>query len=158
MSRFKNYLEIIGNLCDKPKYQMSNRGQPRLTFDVAVNEPYKQGNEWKSLVTFFSCIAWGNLATTLNRMNFDKGDSVQVEAKARNNKWINSQNGENHNEMQFTVTEMRKMAKPAKSSDNSTEKSANGNSGNKSFSQATQKMFEEQQAAQMPEDDDDLLF
>lgn len=151
MSRYKNYLEIIGNLCEKPKYQMSNQGQPRLTFDVAVNEPYKQGDEWKSTVTFFKRIAWGNLATTLNRMNFDKGDSVQVEAKGRNNKWINSQNGENHNEMQFNVTEMRKMAKPMKNESAEPVGKANA----KSFSSTTQKMFEEQQAESASGDFDD---
>ncbi|SHL29073.1 MULTISPECIES: single-stranded DNA-binding protein [unclassified Fibrobacter] len=159
MQIHKNYVEIIGNLGDAPELKMSNQGQPRLTFDVCTSEAYKEGEEWKSRSTWLKCVAWGNIATTLDRMKFAKGERVQLEGKIRNNNWINSQNGEHHNDVYIQVSEMRKMAKPAKSSDNSTEKSANGNSGNKSFSQTTQKMFEEQQAsAQIPKDEDDLPF
>lgn len=158
MQIHKNYVEIIGNLGDVPELKMSNKGQPRLTFDVCTNEAYKEGEEWKSKSTWLKCVAWGNIATTMDRMKFAKGERVQLEGKIRNNNWINNQNGEHHNDVYIQVSEMRKMAKPAKSSENNAEKSANGNSGNKSFSQTTQKMFEEQQAAQMPEDDDGLPF
>ena len=116
MTIHKNYVEIIGNLGEDPSYKMSNNGQPRLTFDVCTSRAYKEGEEWKSKSTWLKCTAWGNLASTLNRMNFVKGERVQIEGELRNNNWVNTQNGEKHNDVYIQLSEMRKMAKPQHSS------------------------------------------
>ena len=115
MSLFKNFVEIIGNLGDNPKYIMSQQQQPRFTFDICTSKPYKQGEEWKTKSTWIKCTAWGNAATMFSKMQFAKGDRVQVEGELQNNDWINNQNGEQHHEIYLKVSEMRKMAKPAKS-------------------------------------------
>ena len=115
MSLFKNFVEIIGNLGDNPKYIMSSQQQPRFTFDICTSKPYKQGEEWKTSSTWIKCTAWGKIATTLSRMNFAKGDRVMVEGELQNNDWINSKTNEQHHELYLKVSEMRKMAKPAKS-------------------------------------------
>ena len=79
MSLFKNYVEIIGNLGDNPKYLLSSQNQPRFTFDICTTKPYKQGEEWKSKSTWIKCTAWGNAATTFSKMQFARGDRVMVE-------------------------------------------------------------------------------
>lgn len=156
MGLFKNYVEIIGNLGDAPKYLLSQQNQPRFTFDLCTNKPYKEGNEWKSKSTWVKCTAWGNLATALSRMSFAQGDRVMVEGELRNNNWVNSQTNEQHSEMYVIVTEMRKMARSK----------SNGNTGGASAQakeqggQAQKPKPEYQQAyeAQMQQDMNDLLF
>ena len=150
MSLFKNYTEIIGNLGDNPKYILSGQNQPRYTFDICTSEPYKQGEEWKTKSTWVKCTAWGNTATTLSRMQFAKGDRVQIEGKLRNNNWVNNQTNEEHHEMYLQVSEMRKMAKPAKSG-NDTSKST---TANRPASQA----YQAEADAQMQAEIDDLPF
>ena len=78
MGLFKNYVEIIGNLGDAPKYILSQQNQPRFTFDICTNKPYKEGNEWKSKSTWVKCTAWGNLATALSRMSFAQAAGMQA--------------------------------------------------------------------------------
>lgn len=156
MSIHKNYVEIIGNLGDAPELKMSQQGQPRLIFDICTNKAYKEGNEWKSKSTWLKCTVWGNLATTLNRMNFTKGERVQIEGELRNNNWVNTQNGEKHNDVYIQVSEMRKMAKPAKSSEGNHQEAQQGHA--QSFSATTNQMFQEQQAAAAAAEDDDLPF
>lgn len=147
MAMYKNYVEIIGNLGDNPKYLQSSNNQPRFTFDVCTSRPYKQGNEWKSVSTWVKCAAWGNLATTLARMNFEKGNLVQIEGELRTSKWT-SNSGEQHTDIYIQVNEMRKMARPAKQENDS-------NRAN-----ASQFASQPSQATQDPEyyDDDDLPY
>lgn len=150
MSLFKNYTEIIGNLGDNPKYILSNQNQPRFTFDICTSKPFKQGEEWKTNSTWIKCTAWGKLATAFSKMQFGKGDRVMVEGELQNNDWVNAQNGEQHHELYLKVSEMRKMAKPAKSG-NDTSKST---TANRPASQA----YQAEADAQMQAEIDDLPF
>lgn len=156
MNLFKNFYEVIGNLGDNPKYILSSQNQPRFTFDICTSEPYKEGDEWKSKSTWVKCTAWGNLATTLSRMQFAKGDRVMVEGKLRNNNWVNSQTNEQHNEIYVLVTEMRKMAKPKSSG------TAKGNGtatqGQPQGQQKPKTEFQQAYEAQMQADLDNLPF
>ncbi len=162
MSIHKNYVEIIGNLGEAPELKMSQQNQPRLTFDVCTNKAYKEGDEWKSKSTWLKCTVWGNLATTLNRMNFTKGERVQIEGELRNNNWVNTQNGEKHNDIYIQVSEMRKMAKPQKTDgqDNSAAPQSSNRASNSasSFNQQTDKMYQQQMAQSGSEEDDGLPF
>lgn len=155
MSLFKNYTEIIGNLGDNPKYLLSSQNQPRYTFDICTSEPYKQGEEWKTKSTWVKCTAWGNAATTFSRMQFYKGDRVQVEGKLRNNNWVNNQTNEEHHEMYLQVFEMRKMAKPASSGNKAASRSSNAAPAS---AQGTQQQADYQSEfyAQQQADMDDL--
>ena len=155
MSLFKNYTEIIGNLGDNPKYILSNQNQPRFTFDICTSKPFKQGEEWKTKSTWVKCTAWGNAATTFSKMQFGKGDRVQVEGELQNNDWVNSQNGEQHHELYLKVSEMRKMAKPAKSSGTS---NGAGAPAQETQSQKPKPEYQQAYEAQMQQDMDDLPF
>ena len=156
MSLFKNFVEIIVNLGDNPKYILSSQQQPRFTFDICTSKPYKQGEEWKTKSTWVKCTAWGNAATTYSKMQFAKGDRVMVEGELQNNDWINNQTGEQHHELYLKVSEMRKMARPAKSG-NGTSK-ANGNAASQNTSRTVQDDYQAEFYAQQQADMDDLPF
>ena len=155
MSLFKNFVEIIGNLGDNPKYIMSSQQQPRFTFDICTTKPYKQGEEWKSKSTWIKCTAWGNAATTFSKMQFAKGDRVQVEGELQNNDWVNSQNGEQHHELYLKVSEMRKMAKSAKSGNGT---KANGDAAPQNTSGTAADNYQAEFYTQQQADMDDLPF
>lgn len=111
-----NYTLLKGNLGDNPRYVTDGHGRPRFTFDVCVSKPYKDGDEWKTETTWYrNCIAWGDLATILSRMQFAKGDLVLVEGEMKNNDWVNRNSNESHYEMQLKVYGMSKISRPAKS-------------------------------------------
>ena len=156
MSLFKNFVEIIGNLGDNPKYILSSQQQPRFTFDICTSKPYKRGEEWKTQSTWVKCTAWGNAATTYSKMQFAKGDRVMVEGELQNNDWVNNQTGEQHHELYLKVSEMRKMARPAKSG-NGTAK-ANGNAASQNTSGTVQDDYQAEFYAQQQADIDDLPF
>lgn len=157
MSLFKNYTEIIGNLGDNPKYIMSSQQQPRFTFDICTSKPYKQGEEWKTKSTWVKCTAWGNAATTFSKMQFAKGDRVQVEGELQNNDWINQQNGEQHHELYLKVSEMRKMARPAKSGSGNANRSSQAAQAN-AHETAQQADYQAEFYAQQQAEVDDLPF
>lgn len=159
MGLFKNYVEVIGNLGDNPKYIMSAQNQPRYTFDICTNKPYKEGDEWKSKSTWVKCTAWGNLATALSRMQFAQGDRVMIEGELRNNNWISSQTNEQHNEMYVLVTEMRKMARSKQGgSSKSSDAQANGSNVKGQPARQTAPDYQREAEAQMQQDMEDLPF
>ena len=150
-----NRTQIIGNIGKEPRYALSSQGQPRFVFDVCVSKPYKDNDEWKSQNTWFNnCIAWGDLATMLSRMQLAKGERVFVEGEMVNNDWISSQTNEPHHEMQLKVISVYKMAK-AKTSGNAKAGDTAPQGQQKSKPQAEyQAAYEAQQQADM----DDLPF
>lgn len=153
MNLFKNFVEIIGNLGDNPKYIMSSQQQPRFTFDICTTKPYKQGEEWKSKSTWIKCTAWGNAATTFSKMQFAKGDRVMVEGELQNNDWVNSQNGEQHHELYLKVSEMRKMSKSAKAGNGT---KANGNAAPQNTNGTAADNYQAEFYAQQQADAEDL--
>lgn len=158
MNLFKNYTEIIGNLGYNPKYIMSAQQQPRFTFDICTSKPYKQGKEWKTKSTWVKCTAWGDAATMFSKMQFAKGDRVQVEGELQNNDWINQQNGEQHHELYLKVSEMRKMAKPAKSGSGNANRSAQAAPANAQGTAQQADYQAEFYAQQQADEVDDLPF
>lgn len=155
MKRSLNRTQIIGNIGKEPRYILTSQNQPRFIFDVCVSEPYKEDGEWKSTKTWYTnCIAWGDLATMLSRMQLTTGECVFVEGKMVNNDWINQQTNEQHHDMQLKVTSVYKMAKPKSSG------TAKGN-GTATQGQQKSKPQAEYQAAyeaQQQADMEDLPF
>lgn len=159
MGLYKNHIEIIGNLGDNPKYIMSSQNQPRFTFDIFTNKPYKEGDEWKSKVTRAKCTAWGNLATAFSRMQFAKGDRVMIEGELRNNDWVNQQTNDQHYEHYILVTEMRMMARSKQGgSSKSSDAQANGSTAKGQPARQTAPDYQREAEAQMQQDMEDLPF
>lgn len=157
MKYYLNRTQIIGNLGDDPRYILSSQNQPRFLFDVCVSKPYKDNGEWKSDKTWFkNCIAWGDLATMLSRMQLAKGERVYVEGEMVNNDWINAQTNEPHYGMQLKVISVYKMAKPKSSG------TAKGNGtatqGQPQGQQKPKTEFQQAYEAQMQADLDNLPF
>lgn len=155
-----NRIQIIGNIGQEPKYIINSQNKPRFIFDVCVSEPYKDGEEWKSQNTWYrNCIAWGDLATMLSRMQLTKGERVYVEGKMVNNDWVSQQTDEQHHEMQLKIIAVYKMAKPKQSnSSKSSDAQANGSTDKGQPARQTAPDYQREAEAQMQQDMEDLPF
>lgn len=72
---------VPGNLTADPDLRFSPKGDPVVTFGVAVNERIRQGNEWvDGKPEFLRCEAWGTLAENIAE-SLRKGTAVVVSGR-----------------------------------------------------------------------------
>jgi len=81
-----NSVIIVGNLTRDPEIKFIASGTAVAGFGVAVNEKYKQGDEWKERVNYFDVEAWGKLAEICGE-NLAKGRNVLVAGALRYESW-----------------------------------------------------------------------
>jgi len=77
----------MGRLVRNPEIRYSNDGKAVARFDFAVNRRFKR--EGEADADFFSCVAFGKLAETLERCNVGKGTKLLIEGEVRNNNYTN---------------------------------------------------------------------
>lgn len=74
-----NKVILIGRTTKDIELKTTTTGKAIVNFNLAVNRTFKNGNgEYES--DFFTCIAFGNLAETINRY-VKKGDLVGIEGR-----------------------------------------------------------------------------
>lgn len=73
----ENSITIVGNLTRDPELRFTAGGTAQCLFGVAWNRRYQQGGEWKSDVSFFSVVAWGQLGENV-AASLTKGDRVVI--------------------------------------------------------------------------------
>ena len=76
---------IIGRLTADPEIKFTNKGTSVVNFSVAVNR--KKGEE--DYVSYFDCIAWGDLATGVEVLK--KGDRVIVHGYLNQDRYENKE-------------------------------------------------------------------
>ena len=81
-----NRVILIGNLTRDPELRYTASGQPMAKFGLAVNERYKQGEEWKEKVNFIDITVWGKQAENCNKY-LNKGRPVCVEGRLSYSTW-----------------------------------------------------------------------
>lgn len=62
-------------------------GKAVAKFDVAVNRKFKR--EGEADADFFSCVAFGKIAETFEKLNIGKGTKLLIEGEVRNNNYTN---------------------------------------------------------------------
>ena len=75
----------MGRLAKDIEIRYSNDGKAVARFDFAVNRRFKR--EGEADADFFSCVAFGKLAETLERCNVGKGTKLLIEGEMRNNNY-----------------------------------------------------------------------
>lgn len=84
----------MGNLTRDPKLSPTRNGSQVVTFGIATNRFYKRSDgEAISESTYLDMEAWDTGAQKIFEM-FKKGDSILVEACAKNSSWIDSDGNE----------------------------------------------------------------
>lgn len=81
-----NKFIAIGNLTRSPELRFSTNGTPIMTFSLAINRRYKQGDEVKDEVCFIDCVEFGKSAETHVQV-IDKGHKIVIEGRLQQQRW-----------------------------------------------------------------------
>ena len=81
-----NRVILIGNLTRDPELRYTPSGLAIAKFGLAVNDRYKQGDEWKERVNFIDIVVWGKQGENCSEY-LAKGRSVCVEGRLQYSSW-----------------------------------------------------------------------
>ncbi|GBE58499.1 single-stranded DNA-binding protein [bacterium BMS3Abin01] len=81
-----NRVVLVGNLTRDPELRQTPNGTSVCTLGLAVNDRYKQGDEWVERVNFFDVIVWGAQAENCERY-LSKGRPVAVDGRLSYRTW-----------------------------------------------------------------------
>ncbi len=81
-----NKVILIGNLTRDPELRYIPSGTPVAKFGLAINERFKQGEEWKEKTVFVDITVWGRQAENCSEY-LGKGRSVCVEGRLQFSTW-----------------------------------------------------------------------
>lgn len=76
-----------GRLTKDAECRYSNDGKCVAKFDLAVNRKFKRDGEPDA--DFFTCVAFGKIAETIDKLSIGKGTKLLVEGEVRNNNYTN---------------------------------------------------------------------
>ena len=76
----------IGNLTRDPELRDTTGGTSVCTLGLAVNDRYKQGDEWVERVNFFDVVVWGAQAENCKRY-LSKGRPVAIDGRLSYRTW-----------------------------------------------------------------------
>lgn len=80
-----NKLFISGRLTADTEFIHTNEGKTVAKFDFAVNRIFKKEGEQDA--DFFTCVAFGKIAETLEKCSVVKGTKLLIEGEVRNNNY-----------------------------------------------------------------------
>jgi single-strand DNA-binding protein len=81
-----NSVNIIGRLTHDPELRYTKAGKAVSTLNMAINEKYKSGDEWKTDVCFIEVTAWEGTAEACAQY-LKKGNLVGVSGKLKHDTW-----------------------------------------------------------------------
>lgn len=83
-----NKVLLIGSIVDKKIKQVARGIKPFIEVNLKVKESYYKLNEWKSSTKVIKIIAWGDIATNLNK--YDTGEQLSIEGVLSTNNTRNT--------------------------------------------------------------------
>lgn len=92
---------FMGNMTRDAELKYTNGGTAICKFSLAVNEKYKQGDEWKEKAHFFNFVLWGRRGEALAKY-LTKGTKLVIEAKAEQSSWEDKE-GNRKSRVEFRV-------------------------------------------------------
>lgn len=84
-----NKVILAGRLTKDSEVRYSNDGKAVAKFDLAVNRTFKRDGEAEA--DFFSCVAFGKTAESIDKCKISKGTKLLIEGEVRNNNYTNKE-------------------------------------------------------------------
>lgn len=81
-----NRIIVMGNLTRDPELRYIPNGTAVATLRLAINNRYRQGEEWKEDVCYVDVTVWGKQAENCNEY-LSKGSGVLVEGRLSYRTW-----------------------------------------------------------------------
>lgn len=81
-----NSVNLIGNLVRDAELKHTQNGTAICKMAIAVNERFKQGDEWVERPNFIDLVLWGKRGESLAQY-LTKGSKIGIIGRLRQNKW-----------------------------------------------------------------------
>lgn len=102
-----NVVAINGRLTKDPEMKSTPSGTSVVTFGIAVNKSFKQGEEWKKKTAFFNCVCWSKRGESFAK-NLAKGDAVSLRGELTQRSW-DAQDGTKRSAVEINVDSFQKI-------------------------------------------------
>ncbi|MBI4827242.1 MAG: single-stranded DNA-binding protein [Nitrospinae bacterium] len=96
-----NRVILIGNLTRDPELRYLPSGMAICKFGLAVNERYKQGDEWKERVNFIDINVWGKQGENCSEY-LSKGRQAAIEGRLTYSQWETDE-GQKRSKLEVTA-------------------------------------------------------
>lgn len=159
-----NVCHFIGRLGNDPEVKIAPSGNKVISFSIAVDRRWKDENgEKKAKTNWIRCVAFHPISKLVEACHVHKGNLVHIVGQIENESYIDNATGQRRDTYSIWINGFEKLTGDKKNdsgnNDNGSQNNQQGGQNNqqggqKSFSAATQKMYEEQ----MAEGEEDLPF
>lgn len=109
-----NTFIVMGRLTADPQIRYTPTGAAVATFNIAVDRPFTSGENRKT--DFFSCVAFGKTAETLERLHVGKGTKLLTSGEMWNDNYTDQTGvkryGMKYNVRNFEFCEKKGLAAP----------------------------------------------
>lgn len=109
-----NTFIVMGRLTADPQIRYTPAGAAVATFNIAVDRPFTSGENRKT--DFFSCVAFGKTAETLERLHVGKGTKLLTSGEMWNDNYTDQTGikryGMKYNVRNFEFCEKKSLAAP----------------------------------------------
>lgn len=90
-----NEVTLMGNVTNDPDLRFTPSGSAVLSFGMATNRSYKQGDEWKEEVSFHNIVIWGDRAQKLAE-RIQKGTRLITKGRLQTRSWDGTDGKKNY--------------------------------------------------------------
>ena len=87
-------------------------GTAKLVVHIACNKSVKKNNEWTEQTSFFDIEIWGKLAEAMSQKIY-KGLEIVVTGSLKQDRWQDSQTGQNRSKVTITADQIKTFPKNA---------------------------------------------
>lgn len=87
-------------------------GSAKLVVHIACNKSVKKNNEWTEQTSFFDIEIWGKLAEAMSQKIY-KGLEIIVTGSLKQDRWQDSQTGQNRSKVTITADQIKTFPKNA---------------------------------------------
>ena len=109
-----NTFIVMGRLTADPQIRYTPTGAAVATFNIAVDRPFTSGENRKT--DFFSCVAFGKTAETIERLHVSKGTKLLASGEMWNDNYTDQTGvkryGMKYNVRNFEFCEKKNLAAP----------------------------------------------
>lgn len=99
----ENSVTLVGNLTRDPELRYTTGGRGVASFGLAVNRRWQKNGDWQEEVSFFNCVAWGDLGENL-AASVGKGNRVMVTGRLTQREY-ETREGEKRNVVELVADE-----------------------------------------------------
>lgn len=127
-----NTITLLGNVTNDPELRFTPSGAGVISFSVATNRQYKQGEEWKDEATFHNIVCWKNAETLSKKIR--KGTRLIIIGRVQNRSWDDAETGQKRYKTEIIAEDVNLIARYEGSKDDGGSSVSEATSSNDSTS------------------------